>query len=439
MNEDLVLQKSDGKTAMFENMTFINSQLPFSEYPADESGYTPNVDMIVGGDLAWKHILCSKSLTWQGNRKVASHELGTLWLRTNNESHCHLDVYTLNSSQRLTPKSAVCSKVRLAPSDRHDDVVKSENNILHRSTDNNKVAMSMEDEKALKNFKETMKLVKVDNDKNHLEFPLPWTHDPDNMQNNFEQAEDALLSLQHRLRNKPDVRSQYCKKIDAAIQEGHLIGNPEDKLHLDLQDKSRPQYYTPHFNTTQAKFCVVYDAAREYRGVSLNKLLCRGPIFMQSLQAILIRFGERKHGIAGDIANMFFQIRFVPKDRDMLRILWFSESDMQGHVVAFQFQVAPYGLRCIPSIAGYAMIFTAQQNISNASEDTTSRLTRDIFVDDFISSVDSIDDGKCIIKEISLLLMSTRFKITKWNACCKEIFPGLKDEDLAPVVTDSER
>ena len=143
MNEDLVLQKSDGRTAMFENMTFINCQLPFSKYlPADESGHTPNVDMIVRGDLAWKHILCSKSLTWQGNRKVASHELRTLWLRTNNESHCHLDAHTLSGSQRLTPKSAVCSKVRLAPSDRHDDVVKLENNILNQSTNDNKVAMS---------------------------------------------------------------------------------------------------------------------------------------------------------------------------------------------------------------------------------------------------------------------------------------------------------
>ena len=148
----------------------------------------------------------------------------------------------MNGSQRLTPKSAVCSKVRLAPSDRHDDVVKLENNILYRSTNDNKVAMSMEDEKALKNFKKTVKLVKVDNDENHLEFPLPWAHDPDNMQNNFKQAKNALLSLQHRLRNKPDVRSQYCKKIDAVIQEGHLIRIPEDKLHLDLQAKSRPQY-----------------------------------------------------------------------------------------------------------------------------------------------------------------------------------------------------
>ena len=147
----------------------------------------------------------------------------------------------------------------------------------------------------------------------------------------------------------------------------------------------------------QAKFRVVYDAEREYKGVSLNKLLRRGPIFMQFLRAILIRFGERKHGIASDIANMFFQIRIAPKDRDMLCILWFSKSDMQRQVVAFQFQVVSHGLRCISSIAGYAMIFTAQENISKASEDTTSRLTRDMFVDDFISSVDNIDDGKRII------------------------------------------
>ena len=53
MNENLVLQMSDGRTAMFENKIFINCQLPFSEYlPADESGHTPNVDMIVGRYLA---------------------------------------------------------------------------------------------------------------------------------------------------------------------------------------------------------------------------------------------------------------------------------------------------------------------------------------------------------------------------------------------------
>ena len=61
-------------------------------------------------------------------------------------------------------------------------------------------------------------------------------------------------------------------------------------------------------------------------------MLVRGPIFLQSLQFILFRFGEKKYGIASDISNMFFQIRFHEGDRNMLRILWFDEPNMQGEV-----------------------------------------------------------------------------------------------------------
>ena len=155
---------------------------------------------------------------------------------------------------------------------------------------------------------------------------------------------------------------------------------------------------------------------------------------MQSLQEILIRFGEKKHGIAGDISNRFFQIRGAPEDCDVLGILCFSGDSMEGEVTAYQFQVAAYGLRCIPSFAGYTMMFTAQENISKTSEDTTSRVARDMFVDDFISSVDSVDEGKLVIKEIFLLLKSIGFILTKWNTCCKEILKDVCERDLAPSI-----
>ena len=88
---------------------------------------------------------------------------------------------------------------------------------------------------------------------------------------------------------------------------------------------------------------------------------------MQSLRSILTRFGERKYSVAGDIANMFFQIRITPQDQDMLRILWFSAPDMKGDVVAYKFRVAPYGLRCIPSMVGYSLAYTAEKNIVKVS------------------------------------------------------------------------
>ena len=155
---------------------------------------------------------------------------------------------------------------------------------------------------------------------------------------------------------------------------------------------------------------------------------------MQSLRSILIRFGERQYGIAGDIANMFFQIQIAPEDRDMIRILWFSESDMKGDVVAYQFQVAPYGLRCIPSMAGYALMFTAESNIPDASNEATANVTQDMFEDDLISDADTIEDGQRVIREVSLLLKSTGFTMKKRNASHKEILADISEEDLAPAI-----
>jgi len=211
---------------------------------------------------------------------------------------------------------------------------------------------------------------------------------------------------------------------------------PDEVLQAEEEDSSKPRYYIPHFNTSRSKFRVVYDAARQYHGESLNGLLKRGPIFMQSLQSILLRFGEKRYGVARDIANMFFQIRIAPEDQDMLRILWFDKPDMQGDVVAYRFQVAPYGLRCIPSIVGFSLLYTAERNAPNVSCDIQQRVVRDMFVNDFITGVDNIAEGKQDIKDVSKLLLSTGFTLTKWNASHEEILSDVSVEDLAPARRD---
>ena len=152
------------------------------------------------------------------------------------------------------------------------------------------------------------------------------------------------MRLQTKLNNQPELRSKYCEKIEGAIEQGHIVRIADKDFKNDINNKSKPQYYIPHLNTTQNKFWVVYEAATEFRGISLNKLLNRGLVFMQSLRSILRRFGEKKYGLAGDIANMFFQIQIDPEDRGMLWILWFSESKTKGKIVAYQFHVAPYSL-----------------------------------------------------------------------------------------------
>ena len=219
--------------------------------------------------------------------------------------------------------------------------------------------------------------------------------------------------------------------MQAAIDEGHIVKLPPEAL-----ERPSSVYYIPHFNTQQTKFRVVYDAAREFHGMSLNKLLGKGPIFMKTLSSILLRFGERKYGLISDIKNMFFQIRIHPDDRDMLRILWFDKPDMQGDIVAYQFQVAPYGLKCVPSMAGYALQYTAERNLPKVSDSAVGCLKRDVFVDDVITGVDTIDEGKRLVTEMRDLLASTGFKLQKWSSSAKEILAELEPEDLAPAIRE---
>ena len=109
-----------------------------------------------------------------------------------------------------------------------------------------------------------------------------------------------VLNLRKRLKSQSETMEKYCEKLEKAIQEGHLIPaqGPRDTLvsrrSLSLSNDF-PRYYIPHFHTSRTKFRVVYDAARKFQGLSLNEFLYRGPIFMQSLQSILIRFGEMRY------------------------------------------------------------------------------------------------------------------------------------------------
>ena len=319
-------------------MTFVDHSLPFSEYLPDSTSTPRRVDLVIGGDLSWKYILSNKSLAWNDSGTIAIHELGKLWLSSGEYGNDDFSEELFSACGLLKSNAAIGSKVRCTPADRKSDMNKLETDPLYRSPSDDRLAMSRTDESVLGDYEKTVKLVEVDGT-NHLQFHLRWMCDPSGLPNNYQQAKQALLGLQRKLHEKPELREQYCKKINAAIEEGHLVRTSDDELAADLKDANKLQYYIPHFNTAQSKFRVVYDAAREYQGVSLNNLLNRGPIFMQSLRSILIRFGERQYGVAGDNANMFFQIRIAPEDRDLLRILWFSDPDMKGGCSSTGFKI----------------------------------------------------------------------------------------------------
>ena len=215
--------------------------------------------------------------------------------------------------------------------------------------------------------------------------------------------------------------------------EGHIVPVSDE---TETACSLRPKYYVSHFHISQAKFRVVCMMQPVSIKVSLNQLLSPGPIFMQSIQSILIRFGERRYGIASDISIMFLQIRIHPDDQDMLRILWFDQLNIEGSIITYKFQVAPYGLRCAPSMEGFSMWYTAQQNLPGVNEEVAQRVKLDMYVDDLITGVNDVNEGQRVVKEISDLLHSTGFSLTKWSSNNSDILADIKQEDLAPEIRD---
>ena len=69
------------------------------------------------------------------------------------------------------------------------------------------------------------------------------------------------------------------------------------------------------------KLRIVFDAAAEFAGTSLNKNLLQGPDMTNSLVGVLLRFRQGRVGLAADVEAMFHQVRARKKDQDALRFL----------------------------------------------------------------------------------------------------------------------
>ena len=135
----------------------------------------------------------------------------------------------------------------------------------------------------------------------------------------MEVARRRLVTQTRRTVAQPERASKYCETFEKMKKEGHAESVEEE----EKTGESFVHYLT-HFASDLEKFRVVYNGALKINGVSINDMLHRGPMFLESLVVILIRFRQHSVAITADIKNMFFQIRLHPKDRYMLRFFPFT-------------------------------------------------------------------------------------------------------------------
>ena len=153
------------------------------------------------------------------------------------------------------------------------------------------------------------------------EVGLTWKDPAVILPDNRQLALRRLLTLESRFKKDPAYAEGYAKVINEYIALGHACkvsseeGNPPGRV-----------WYLPHHGVVNpnrpGKIRVVHDASAEFKGVSLNNSLLKGPDLLTSLPGVLSRFRENRIPLSADIEKMYFQVRVPQRDQSVLRFLW---------------------------------------------------------------------------------------------------------------------
>ncbi|KAF6773868.1 hypothetical protein AHF37_07484 [Paragonimus kellicotti] len=241
----------------------------------------------------------------------------------------------------------------------------------------------------------------------HYEVALPW-------------HPGSFLSLDNRpiaLKRLHMLRQRLMKCGNLAQHYSHVMGEYISRGHAELVPKDGTascRWYLPHhpvFHPAKPqKLRIVFDCAAKYAGKSLNDHLLSGPDLTNSLVGVLLRFRQEKIAVMADIEAMFHQVRVPDKDRDALRFLWWTNTEMQGSPTEYRMCVHLFGAASSPSCATFALRKTISDNADHYDANILRIAKRSFYVDDCLFSTTTVDNARDSANQLKDPIGERRFQ-----------------------------
>lgn len=232
-------------------------------------------------------------------------------------------------------------------------------------------------------------------------------------------AKRKLNAMERKLSKQPDLKRQYDAFMQEYIELGHMKLIQNASSNKQQNEKDYPTYYLPHHavlkeESETTKLRVVFDAsAKTESGISLNDVQMVGPTIRQDLFNILIRFQEHRYAITADISKMYRQIRVIPEQCTLQRILWRLAPEQE--VQTYELQTVTYGKACSAFLA-IRSLHQAAISLQLQFPEAAEIIKRDFYVDDLLSGANDIKNLLRIKEEITQILRSARFNLHKWKS-----------------------
>ncbi|XP_046868666.1 uncharacterized protein LOC124461157 [Drosophila willistoni] len=281
---------------------------------------------------------------------------------------------------------------------------------------------SKDDERALQIMEATTSYCPIDK---RWQTGLLWRFDKVDLPDSYSMAMRRLQCLEAKMAKDIDLKSFMLDIMQSYEEKGYIRRLTESEL-----DKGKSSWFLPIFTVTNPnknKTRLVWDAAAKVNGTSLNDVLLKGPDILASLVGVLIRFRERPVAVAGDISEMFHQVRVRPEDQTAQKFLWRSGNSAKA-AETYVMQVMTFGASCSPALANYIKNRNAER-FRKESPRAVAAICRNTFVDDWLESTNTEDEMTELAMEVQRIHLEGGFNMRRWTSNSASVVRALKNQE----------
>jgi len=145
----------------------------------------------------------------------------------------------------------------------------------------------------------------------------------------------------------------------------------------------------------------------------------------------LCRVRKEPVALLGDIEGMFHQVGVAEQDRDLLCFLWWKGGDLTKKPAKFRVTVHLFGTTSSPACTNYALKMSANDNEKDLGAEAANFICRDFYVNDRLTSVESVHDTVILIRNTQEICRRGGFKLHKFTSSNKEIIEAIPIKDQA--------
>ncbi|XP_053949232.1 uncharacterized protein LOC128857505 [Anastrepha ludens] len=265
---------------------------------------------------------------------------------------------------------------------------------------------------------------------------LLWKRSDIQLPDSYSMALKRLAGVEAKMRRDTDFAVEYNRIISSYVMKDYARKLSPEEAALTCNRT----WYLPHFAVKNpnkpGKLRMVFDAAAEVDGVSLNSQLMKGPQEYRSLPAILFHFREGATGVCGDIKEMFHQVLVQRDDRCAQRFLW-RQGDTTRQPEVYEMRVMTFGAACSLCAANYVKTLEYCNKVKSATRAVKSILDYH-YADDYVDSFDTEEEAADITKQVRAIHKMAGFDLCNFASNSLRVTEALNGDGNIRQIANKE-